>query len=206
MSHVTSGVKTLLSNHAIYSFFQNMMGAHSARTRFVKDFVMPVAAGMNVLDIGCGPADILDYLPNVDYWGFDISKTYIQQARERFGARGKFFCQELTQSDVEKMPPFELVLAIGLLHHLDDKQADSVIRLIHMALKPGGRLLTLDPCFAPKQNPIARFLISNDRGQNVRYKEGYASLVSTIFKSPRIEVRHQNWMPYTHCFMECTRS
>ena len=103
------------------------------------------------------------------------------------------------------MPKADIVFALGLLHHLDDETALNVMRLAHQALKPGGRLLTFDPCFDAGQNMMSRFLVSIDRGQNVRTMAGYESIASAVFESPRLEVRHRAWIPYTHCFMECTR-
>jgi SAM-dependent methyltransferase len=162
-------------------------------------------SGMKILDVGCGPADILDYLPDVDYWGFDISESYINQARTKFGGRGNFHCRQLQATDLKEMPAFDLVLAIGLLHHLDDAVAVDVLQLAANALRVGGRLLTIDPCLDPSQNLIARFLIRNDRGRNVRDKAGYEALAKAVFESPRVEVRQQAWIPYTHCFMECQK-
>jgi SAM-dependent methyltransferase len=180
------------------------MGAHKGRKSFVADFVKPFP-GMKVLDIGCGPADILAYLPNVDYWGFDISDDYINQARKRFGKLGQFQRKQLQLADLDSLPLFDVVLAIGLIHHLDDAVALGVMQLALKALRPGGRLLTIDPCLDPSQNPVARFLINNDRGQNVRDKAGYDALARMVFESPRIVVQHRAWIPYTHCFMECQK-
>lgn len=204
MAQVTSGVRAIFSSPIIYRLFQDMMGARNIRAKFVKDFIKPIE-GCSILDIGCGTADILENLPNVNYFGFDISKKYIQQAQVRFGKRGRFYCQELNQSDVEKLPRFDIVLALGLLHHLDDRPATLVLRLAHQALKPSGRLVTFDPCLDNGQNPIARFLVKHDRGQNVRSRQGYMLLAEQVFESPRVEVRHRTWVPYTHCFMECER-
>ena len=205
MAQVTQGVRAILSHPVIYSFFQRIMGANQVRTMFVKDFVRP-HTGVSILDMGCGPADILDHVTEADYWGFDVSEAYIEQAKKRYGHRGKFYCQQLMASDIEKIPPFDIVLAMGLLHHLDDKTVVNVMRLAYEALKPGGRLLTLDPCLEVGQNPIARFLIRVDRGKNLRSRVEYVTLASTVFTSPRVEVRHKSWIPYTHCFMECIRS
>lgn len=204
MGQVTSGVRAIFSSPEIYSAFQNIMGAHSFRIGFVEEFVRP-NSGCSILDIGCGPADILTYLPDVNYCGFDISDAYIARAKTRFGQRGNFYCQELMLSDVEKMPSVDIVLALGLLHHLDDESAIGVLHLAFQALKPGGRLLTFDPCFDDGQSPISRFLVGIDRGQNVRTKVEYESIASAVFESPHVEVRHRAWIPYTHCFMECTR-
>ncbi len=204
MAQITSGIHAILSHPFVYSAFQTLMGGHQARTRFTKDFIKP-APGMKILDIGCGPADILNYMPPADYYGFDISESYIAQARNKYGNRGTFYCQYLAEADLEALPAFDMVLALGLIHHLDDAQAKSVMQLSYKALKPGGRLVTIDPCLESSQNPIARFLIQNDRGQNVRDKAGYESIANQVFNSLRLEVRHQAWIPYTHCLMECTK-
>lgn len=204
MAQITNGVRAIFSNPLIYNAFQNIMGAHSLRVRFVSEFIKPFP-GCRILDIGCGPAEILAYLPEVDYSGFDISSAYITQATKRFGNRGRFYCKVLTVADIESQPPFDIVLAMGLLHHLDDNQALDVMQLAYKALKPGGYLVTFDPCLEPGQNPVAKFLVTRDRGQNVRTKEGYAAISSAVFPAPRIEVRHKAWIPYTHCFMECVR-
>ncbi|MNV24770.1 hypothetical protein D3C71_1158440 [compost metagenome] len=98
-----------------------------------------------------------------------------------------------------------MALAVGLLHHLDDPVALEVLRLAHQALKPGGRLLTVDPCLDPSQNAIARFLVRNDRGQNVRIRTAYENLAAQVFDNVKAEVSNQAWIPYTHCIMECTR-
>lgn len=204
MAQITHGVRAMLSHPYIYSSFQSIMGAHKARQKFVANFVKPFP-GMKVLDIGCGPADILTYLPDVDYWGFDISEAYISQARTKYGERGKFDCKQIHQEDLAGLPQFDMVLALGLLHHLDDAEAMEVMKLSAKALKSGGRLVTIDPVLDETQNCIARFLVRNDRGRNVRDKAGYDALAREVFESPRVVVHHQAWIPYTHCVMECQK-
>ena len=81
MSQITHGVRAILSHPLVYSTLQSLMGAHSSRKSFVGNYVKPFP-GMRILDIGCGPADILAYLPQVSYSGFDISQDYIDQARK----------------------------------------------------------------------------------------------------------------------------
>lgn len=204
MAQVTNGIMAILSKPRIYSLLQSLMGAHRSRRHFVVSYLKPFF-GMKILDLGCGPADILGYLPDVDYWGYDISEAYIAQARKRFGKRGRFNCRQLQVEDLAVLPKFDVVLALGLLHHLDDSVAVSVLQLAHEALQPGGRLLTIDPCLDPSQDSVARFLVRNDRGQNVRNKEGYKELTDRVFSPLRVEVRHQAWIPYTHCFIECQK-
>ena len=205
MAQIISGIRSVLSIPIVYSSFQTLLGAHAVRQALVDTAVRP-APGLRVLDVGCGPAEILDYMPGVLYWGFDISAPYIAQARGHHGTRGQFFCKLLTASDLAELPGFDIVLAIGLLHHLDDDVAEELLGLAHRALKPGGRMVTLDPCIHPGQNPIARWLISRDRGQNVRTQPEYAQLASRVFPQVRADIRHKSGIPYTHCIMECTRT
>lgn len=204
MSQVTSGFRAILSHPVVYATFQNLMGARSGSQRLVREYIRP-EPGMRVLDIGCGPAGILEYLPEVEYWGFDISEAYIAAARKRFGKQGHFVCRLLTADTLSSLPSFDLVLALGLLHHLDDTAAAECFSLAHMALKPGGRLVTVDPCLEEGQNPVARILIKMDRGQNVRTRPEYDALASSRFQTRSVIVRHSTWIPYTHCIMECSR-
>lgn len=203
MAQITSGVRAVLSHPLVYKTFQRLMGPPTTRRNFVAKFIRP-QANMKVLDIGCGPADILDDLPAVDYYGFDISLAYIESAQSRFAGRGRFTCKLLEQSDLASLPKFDVVLALGLLHHLDDEQTAVVLRLAAGALRPGGRLVTIDPVLEPGQNPVARFLVKRDRGQNVRDRVGYERLARAVYSEVRAEVRHQAWIPYSHCMMECT--
>lgn len=164
---------------------------------------MKVSEGNAILDIGCGPGDVLSYLPRVDYWGFDISQEYIDQAQRKFGPNGNFRCKFFEADDLKSLPKFDIALMSGVLHHLDDERALELLRLTAKALKPDGCLVTVDPCFASGQSLIARSLICFDRGKNVRNRDGYHALVSQCFSSVQVEVIHKTWIPYTHCYTVC---
>ena len=201
MAQITHGLRAVLSNPQVYSAFQSMMGANGARRRIVSENIRP-NPGMKILDIGCGPAEILFYLPDVEYWGVDISEPYIKKAKQNHLTRGHFYCKELTSDDIEEFPPFDVVLALGVLHHMDDEMAQTVLRLARKALAVGGRLVTVDPCFDESQNAISRFLVRNDRGQNVRTKLKYTELAEGVFTKVTATIHHQTWIPYTNCVME----
>jgi 2-polyprenyl-3-methyl-5-hydroxy-6-metoxy-1,4-benzoquinol methylase len=200
---ITTGVRALLSYPFIYSIFQHLMGAKKGRLNFINENVRPETGDL-ILDIGCGPADLLDYLPEVNYSGFDVSEAYIAKAKKKYGGRGKFYLKELSFQALKTMPKFDLVIASGLLHHLDDIEASNIMRLGFEALKPSGRMITIDPCYVSNQNPIARLLISKDRGQNVRDQAGYENL-ARIFSNVKVNIKHKSWIPFSHCIMECTR-
>jgi hypothetical protein len=95
---------------------------------------------------------------------------------------------------------------VGILHHLDDGEALQLFHLAQTALKPGGRLITLDGVFVQKQSPCARYIISKDRGQNVRTQQGYLQLASQVFSTITTSIRHDLLrIPYTHIILECMK-
>ena len=202
MSQVTSGIRALLSHPVIYEVFQNIMGAHKARREFVVKFIEPYPVEF-VLDIGCGPANILPYLPEVNYYGFDISETYIADAKKKYGDKGNFFAKNLTYEDIDSLPKFDFVLLSGILHHVDDETVIQILKLAKKALKPKGRVVAIDGCLVDGQNPIARFLINHDRGQNVKTEEGYRQLAMNVFNDVETTISHSVWIPYTLCYTVC---
>lgn len=204
MAQITTGIRSVLSIPSIYRLLQKIMGAEGTRKALVKNYLKP-QVGMRILDIGCGPADILNYLPDVEYYGFDISASYIAKAKQRFGDRGTFCAKNLGTKDLEELPKFDLVLMLGVLHHMDDTVASHMFEMIKKSLKPKGRLITLDGVFEDGQSPLARFLISKDRGQNVRTGREYSELAQIVFSKVDRSIIHKAFIPYTLCILECSK-
>jgi SAM-dependent methyltransferase len=205
MAQITSGIRAVLSHPRVYDALQSLMGARRFRQEFVGEFIRPTL-GWKILDIGCGTAELLTFLPEgVEYVGYDPSEEYIAHARNRYGGRGEFHCGFFSIEKAERHPLFDVVLASGVLHHMDDTQLKEMMTLARDSLDQGGRLVTIDPVFCSPQNPVARLLISMDRGQNVRTAKEYTELASFVFPYVNGVVRHRAWIPYTHWIMECRK-
>jgi SAM-dependent methyltransferase len=205
-AEVTTGVRRVLSRPAVYSAFQNMLGAERSRARICADHVR-ARPGDVIVDVGCGPAEILDHIDEgVVYHGFDLSEDYIAAARDRFGHRATFHCIDVNDLPSGAIPPCQVAIAIGLLHHLDDDAATGLIASLHARLAPGGRLITVDPAYWPAQPRAARALISRDRGQQVRTGEAYRALARSAFDDVELTRRDDLLrIPYSHAVLECVR-
>lgn len=201
-SEVVTGLRRIFSVPAVYSLAQRAVGAEKLRKRLIDD-VLGIRAGMRILDIGCGPADILAHFPDVDYVGFDHSESYIESARTRFGDRGRFFNLSATDVDLHDFAPRDLAMSIGVLHHLNNEEVVEAIETARAVLGDHGRFVSVDPTFAEGQHPIGRLLASRDRGQFVRTPDETRALVSQVFDDVAVEVRHDMLhVPYSHVLIE----
>jgi SAM-dependent methyltransferase len=195
--------RALLSAPMVFRAFKRIINRVGA-DEFVRGHIRPWP-GARVLDIGCGLGAIVEELPPVEYVGFDVDPTYVEGARRHYGDRGRFHCADVTRAEIAP-DAYDIVMAIGVLHHLDDEQARHLIALAWRALVPGGRLVTLDGCYTPQQSRIARYLLASDRGRHVRNQKGYEALVRERFPRVAVTLRH-DWLrlPYTHIIIESTK-
>lgn len=203
MSQVSTGLRSVLSSPKIYSAFQRLVGSPHARSVVVEEFLRP-SRGERILDIGCGPGDILGLLPPVDYMGFDPNPDYIDSAMRRHGEDGKFFAAGVQDVDPEQIGTFDRIMANGVLHHVDDAIARDLFELSARVVREGGRLVAMDPAYIDDQSAVARAIISRDRGQAVRTPDEYVALASQTFGNVTFTIRHDLFrIPYTLVILVC---
>jgi SAM-dependent methyltransferase len=121
----------------------------AGKYRIIADAVrrhFPVAVSSRrgrILDLGCGPGNLLDYLaPHGDVFGSDFSHDALRFCAGRGFAR-------LFRADFHSLPlradSFDVVTCIDVLEHLlDDRKA---IRELVRILRPGGVLVVSVPAF-----------------------------------------------------------
>jgi SAM-dependent methyltransferase len=200
------GLWLLLSSPLVYECFHHLIGARRWLKRFTLDVIQP-RDGDRIFDIGCGPGALLNFLPaTTTYVGFDHNELYISRARRLHRNRGEFICDDVGNFDRHGLQPADIAVAIGILHHLDDALAARMLQATATSLKPGGRLVTVDPCFHPDQSTLQRFVVSNDRGMHVRQFERYIELARMEFPETRAHFQHGH-LPFPHsiCIMQAAR-
>jgi len=200
---ILNKLKQILQFPGIYRCFTTLISKNCG-LRLVTEVIKPEPEA-SILDIGCGPADIAAFLPStVKYTGFDISHQYIAAAKARFGNRGNFICAPVNSFSV--VNSFDIVIAIGVLHHLEDDEAIRLCSLANLALKPGGRFITMDGCSEDNLHPIATWMLKHDRGDFIRTKDDYIKIASHNFPDIQAEiVRDMLKVPYSHCIMQATK-
>lgn len=200
----STGPWAVLKRPSVYTAVQNLIGGPHLRHYIVERYIRP-HPGDRVLDIGCGPADFAPLMPDVDYLGVDHNPDYIEQARSRYGGRARFLHADVCDANVGIDGAFDIIIAIGLLHHLGDPQAAALLAAASRRLKAGGRMVTIDPALTRPQHWMARLIIHNDRGRHVRSATEYERLVRPAFGNVVTEVRTDLLrLPYTHVIMQCS--
>jgi SAM-dependent methyltransferase len=198
-------LRRVLNQSWAYLSLMRLIGGDACTRRLVAE-VLRAQPGQRVLDVGCGPGRLLPFLPNVSYAGIDASASYLATARARF-PQGRFEQLDL-EGDCSTFPDrdFDLILAFGLLHHLPDAPAARLFAFSRERLREGGRLVTLDGVYWHGQHPVARLLISLDRGRFVRSASGYESLARSAFTNVET-TRYENLLriPYSHICLVCRK-
>ena len=110
------------------------------------DFLKINSINSEILDYGCGTGASINkviYFNPKKVIGIDISEISIQKAKDKIKSN---FNVELIVGNCEKTKfndnTFDIVYGTGILHHLDIKLCLEEIQRI---LKPGGRLLFIEP-------------------------------------------------------------
>lgn len=180
----------------LYELSQRMLGAERSHARFMREFVR-VSADESVLDIGCGVGTSLSHIASCDrYLGVDISAEYIARARRKYGCRGGFVCADVADLDLSASEPFTCALAYGVIHHLDDRRAHRMFELV--ASHVSDRFVTIDPVIRTNEHPVARYLISQDRGRFVRTQQEYMSIASQYGSVETFVLTDLLRVPYAH--------
>ena len=180
-----------------------LLGANTYET-LINDFIQPTP-GCSVLDVGCGPAAILDLLRDVNYIGLDHNPNYIATAKKKYGSKGTFICAGVDKLNDYGLKTFDRIIILGVMHHLDDAQLRELMMSLKDRLNIGGVLITFDGAYENRQNFVAKLLAKNDRGKFVRTKEQYLKFIEMSFKVQQADLRHDLLrVPYTHLLTRST--
>jgi SAM-dependent methyltransferase len=206
----TKGVTKIFSLPLVYHGFQSFLYGNSMEW-LIREHWKLQNLKRRVVDIGCGTALLLKYLPSeVEYVGFDVNERYIQQAKKMWAARPNtsFFLGKLKDlKHHDKFKNVDLFICAGVLHHLSYTEADEVLQTVLERLSPGGRFLAHEPCFLAKQSWLHRCVLNMDRGQGIRTELQWKELVSKHFEHwESAIVTGLIRIPYTHILLDAKKS
>ena len=182
----TNKITEILSFAGVYQLYQWLVGAGNYTKLFANSYIKQ-QPNEKILDIGCGPADIVKHLHmNANYTGIDLNEHYIQKARKKY-PQHTFIIGESADFPVED-ESFDTIFMVGVQHHLDDATLKKLTRQINEKLKKGGRFLYLEPVRTDQQGKVEQWFMNNDRGKYIRGAEQYQSITKQVFPNSKHEI------------------
>jgi len=172
----------------VYQTFQKWAaGQHSAI--LARDYIDSTST-FKVLDVGCGPADIVEHIEYGEYVGLDLNPKYISTAQRKIYPNATFICADLDKLHSYNFGKFDRIILLGVLHHLSDTQVLKLLDTLTKHLAADGKLVTCDPAIETGQSRLARFLVTHDRGKFVRSSSQYREMLQQSFEVDSSDVRH----------------
>ena len=119
----------------------------------------PVSGPMRVLDIAAGHGlfgiEVAKQNPQAQITGLDwaaVLQVALKNA-EKAGVKDRYTMLPGSAFDVEFGGPYDVVLLTNFLHHFDKPTNVGLLKKVHAALKPGGRVATLE--FVPNEDRVS---------------------------------------------------
>jgi SAM-dependent methyltransferase len=107
------------------------------RAWFLGEALARIAAGADVLELGCGPGwDAIAIADGRSYTGVDVSTTMLALARERVPS-GTFLEHDLTTLELPEAS-FDAVVSLYVFGHVPAAEHRSTYRRVASWLRPGG--------------------------------------------------------------------
>ena len=185
-------IHSIARRPAIYDLIQRTVGVRHVYAR-----LEPVLQGGDsglVLDIGGGTGTLRNYCSAADrYVCLDLEWDKLE------GLRAKFPQGDAIQGDAVRLPissgSVDTAICMFVAHHLDNELFPRMLGEVSRVLRPGGRLILLDPVFDRKRL-AGRMLWRLDRGSFPR--------TSTVLKQAleeRFALRHWDQFAVWHGYV-----
>lgn len=162
-----------------YYFSDFVIGILTLNYFFIKKIIrkeMPNINKVRVLDFGCGTGVLASMFNKSRYIGFDLDVDVVSFAEKKRPGYS-FKVGNATSFKIDNR--FDLILVVGVLHHLNDLEVKKTALIINRLLLAAGKVLIIEATHPIKSfNVIGTILRKLDRGSYVRNVDKYSELLS----------------------------
>lgn len=137
-----------------------------------------------VLEVGCSVGNIADAfrsIEGVDYTGIDIDIAAINTAQARFADTPQFkFLGTSIEEHAKDQIYYDYILVAGMLHHVDDSTAVSILKTVKQLAAPHAIINIFDPDAVTTTDPLyMRLFYKLEQGQYLRSSADLAKLITS---------------------------
>jgi len=171
----------VFDNPKLYELFQYGV-ARPGTPSIIRDEVLKPIGVQKVMDFGSGIGYHSRIFDKSEYLGIEPLEGCVKRANNLHHAPNRKFLVG-DHRTLKKIPSasFDLVIAIGVLHHIDDETFSEFIKESYRILRTGGRLTTFDPVLHENQSVLSRWVVKRDRGKWVRAESEYSAIIASSF-------------------------
>lgn len=202
-------IKSILEIPVVYDLWQIVAGDKRRHKIMINDYIGPTK-GKSVLELGCGTADLLQYLEPSNYIGIDMDESYIAYSKKRYANRKEaaFHVMDLNEYAQVCKQKFDIILMIGVVHHISDNEVKECFARARELLSDGGVLIAADGVYVKAMSAFEHWLLDMDRGDYVRDLAAYKRLHEEFFDEVHCDVRKDlmNLPFYIVVFKDCMHS
>ncbi len=194
---------SLLEIPSVFNLWSRLTGDISVKQKIISEHIRPFD-GAKILDIGCGTGGISNLIrevARVSYTGVDVNPKYIEFAKKQ-NYPGTFYSADITrgfQADTD----FDIVMALDMMHHINDEQVRKAIALARRSLKQNGRFIFLDPVITKDRSFFEKQLMKLDRGRFIRTKDANNAFLKESFSEIESTFLTSYLIPWTECIFCC---
>ena len=173
-------INMLSDNPSLFMFLRKIIELNFIGEKEVlKNELSKMNSNDRVLDLGCGTGELSIFFNNYNYTGIDIEPKYINFAKNKY--KGTFKLEDAKNTSFQDQS-FDLIVILGVLHHMNDDLCLSVFDEIRRILKISGKILIMeDVNTESKLDIIGNILRKLDKGNWIRTKAGYSDLINSKF-------------------------
>jgi SAM-dependent methyltransferase len=127
-----------------------------------------------ILEVGCSLGNIARgfvKIPHINYTGIDIDPVVIDYAQKDFVSQPnfRFLCEELPTFVQHSEEQFGYVLFAGVLHHVNDQLAQTMLDTARQLMPDDGALVVVEPLIpASEDHWFLHWFIKLEKGDHVR--------------------------------------
>jgi SAM-dependent methyltransferase len=200
-------IAQVFDNANLYNLFQ--LGVQKSGTKdFLSSEILKTDSVERVLDFGSGIGHHSQLFQGKQYLGIEPSESCVLSAKRLYkDSTATFLLGDHTALKSLPKSTFDLVFAIGVLHHIDDLVFNEFVNQAFRLLKPGARLMTFDPVLHGNQSALSKWVVKQDRGHWVRTENEYLAVIKTVFSGDTDSRIYSKLLriPYDHILINTTK-
>ena len=163
-------------NEYLYDFLSVLSGNINSFRKTIRAN-LSCEKNIKVLDWGCGTGIFSTLFNHDGYHGIDVDEKRIRYAKKKYPEYNFEYVRDFNDHSYEL---YDMILFVGVLHHMNDRIIKENISMIIKHLKLNGKIIAIEPTLTGLKYRD-KFICYLDRGAFIRSSFDYIKLFEKHF-------------------------